>query len=44
VGSHGALGGVPWGTIAGDAACALNVAAWMNPRLRAQGMNVTLKA
>jgi pimeloyl-ACP methyl ester carboxylesterase len=42
VGSHGALGGVPWPDVVGDAACALKVAAWMSPKLQAQGLNVAL--
>lgn len=42
VGSHGALGGTPWPDVVGDAACALNVAAWMSPRLKAQGLSVNL--
>ncbi len=44
VGSHGAAGGVPWANIAGDAACALGVADWMNQHLRAKGLGVTLRA
>jgi hypothetical protein len=43
VGTHGAAGGVPWTDVAGDAACALAVAEWMNPHLKAQGLNATLK-
>jgi acetyl esterase/lipase len=43
VGSHGALGGVPWSDVAGDQACAMAVGAWMGERLRDHGLAVTLK-
>jgi pimeloyl-ACP methyl ester carboxylesterase len=44
VGSHGAAGGVPWGDVVGDRACALAVAEWMTGQLKSQGVDVTLKA
>ena len=44
VGTHGAAGGVPWSDVAGDRACSLAVAEWMNGQLKAQGVAATLKA
>jgi len=44
VGSHGAVGGVPWPDIKEDASCALAVAAWMNKQFANRGLHVTLKA
>ncbi len=43
VGTHGAVGGVPWADIKGDAACSLAVAEWMNSELGAQKVPVALK-
>ena len=43
VGSHGAVGGVPWPDIKEDAGCALAVAEWMNKRFESRGLVVTLK-
>ena len=43
VGSHGAVGGVPWLDIKEDAGCALAVAEWMNKRFENRGLIVTLK-
>jgi hypothetical protein len=43
VGSHGALGGVPWPDIKEDAGCALAVAEWMNKQFENRGLAVTLK-
>ncbi|MGH7025448.1 MAG: thioesterase domain-containing protein [Caulobacteraceae bacterium] len=43
VGSHGALGGVPWADIPQDAGCALAVASWMNERFAKRGLAVTIK-
>jgi pimeloyl-ACP methyl ester carboxylesterase len=44
IGSHGAVGGVPWSDIKEDAGCVLAVAAWMNKRFQSRGLRVTLKA
>jgi hypothetical protein len=44
VGSHGAVGGVPWPDIKEDACCVLAVVAWMNQRFASRGLRVTLKA
>jgi pimeloyl-ACP methyl ester carboxylesterase len=44
VGSHGAVGGVPWPDIKEDASCVLAVAAWMNLRFANRGLRVMLKA
>ena len=43
VGSHGAVGGVPWPDITEDAGCALAVAEWMNAQFKKRGLAVTLK-
>ena len=43
VGSHGALGGVPWPDVKEDAGCALAVAEWMNKQFENRGLAVTLK-
>jgi hypothetical protein len=43
VGSHGAVGGLPWSDIAGDRGCALAVADWMTPHLRSHGVELTLR-
>jgi pimeloyl-ACP methyl ester carboxylesterase len=43
VGSHGAVGGVPWPDIKEDAGCALAVAEWMNKQFEKRGLAVTLK-
>lgn len=43
VGSHGAVGGVPWAEIKEDAGCALAVAEWMNERFKNRGLAVRLK-
>jgi pimeloyl-ACP methyl ester carboxylesterase len=43
VGSHGAVGGVPWPDIKEDPGCALAVAEWMNKRFENRGLKVTLK-
>lgn len=42
VGSHAALGGVPWTDIKHDQGCALGVAEWMNSQFK-ERLNVTLK-
>jgi hypothetical protein len=44
VGSHGAVGGVPWPDIEEDPGCALAVAGWMNKQFQNRGVAVTLKA
>lgn len=44
VGTHGAVGGVPWADVKGDGGCALAVAEWMNGHLKGQGVGATLKA
>jgi pimeloyl-ACP methyl ester carboxylesterase len=43
-GTHGAAGGVPWADVVGDRACSLAVADWMTGQLKANGVDVTLKA
>lgn len=43
VGSHAALGGLPWVDIKEDPACALAVAGWMSGHLQAHGVAVNLK-
>jgi|SRR6516164_6278195 hypothetical protein len=43
VGSHGAVGGVPWPDIKEDAGCVLAVAEWMNTRFENRGLTVRLK-
>jgi pimeloyl-ACP methyl ester carboxylesterase len=43
VGSHGALGGVPWPDIKEDAGCVLAVAQWMNKQFENRGLAVALK-
>jgi len=43
VGSHGAVGGVPWPDIKEDTCCVLAVAEWMNKRFESRGLDVTLK-
>ena len=43
VGSHGALGGVPWPDIKEDTGCVLAVAEWMNKQFESRGLAVTLK-
>jgi hypothetical protein len=43
VGSHGAVGGVPWPDIPEDPGCALAVAAWMNQQFEKRGLAVRLK-
>ena len=43
VGTHGALGGVPWPDVRGDAGSALAVASWMNSELNSHGLPVGLK-
>ncbi len=41
-GSHGALGGVGWKSVPEDPDCQAQVAGWMNARLRARGVDVSL--
>ena len=43
VGSHGAVGGVPWPDIPEDPGCALAVAEWMNKQFEKRGLHVRLK-
>ena len=43
VGSHGAVGGVPWPEIKEDTGCVLAVAEWMNERFTNRGLALTLK-
>ena len=45
VGSHGAVGGVPWpeAEVRGDADCARSVASWMNPHLQSAGVTARLR-
>jgi len=42
-GTHGAVGGCPWGDVAGEGACAVAVAEWMNPHLQARGVEARLR-
>lgn len=44
VGTHGAVGGVPWADVSGDGACVLAVAEWMNKQFADRGLGVTLKS
>lgn len=41
-GSHGALGGVGWKSVSEDPGCQAQVASWMNGKLRARGVGVSL--
>jgi hypothetical protein len=43
VGSHGAVGGIPWPEIKEDTGCVLAVAEWMNKQFESRGLAVTLK-
>ncbi|MBV8813413.1 MAG: hypothetical protein JO271_02900 [Verrucomicrobia bacterium] len=43
IGSHGAVGGVPWPDIKEDAGCALAVAGWMNQQFKNRGLRMTLQ-
>jgi hypothetical protein len=43
VGTHGAVGGVPWADIKGDAGCSLDVSQWMNTEFAGRGVTVNLK-
>ena len=43
-GTHGAVGGCPWGDVSGDAQCAADVAQWMSGQLVERGIPVHLTA